>query len=283
MHVDIDDFTRGDIAHQLETEHVERNAFGGQHPFRTLRRLALPEHQRADAVRIAQAQQPMADDHGDDGVTAAAAPIHRADRGENVGRRDARRTDALQLGGEHVEQDFRIGTGVEVAAILAFDDFGEFARVGEIAVVREADAVRRVDVERLGFRGAVASGGRIAHVAHAHVALELLHVVLLEHVTHQAAPLAHEQLAVEDGGDARRVLPPVLEHRERIIDSLIDSAGSDDPGYAAHSFGFLRWKRLFGAIGGARVCRQQCRAARRRRRWHRASASNSSTSDPGPC
>src|ERR1043165_9493217 len=114
------------------------------------------------------------------------------------------------------------------------------SRIGEVAVVREADAVRRIHVEGLGFGGAVAAGGRIAHVAHADVALELEHVMRLEHVAHQAAPLAREQLAILDRRDARGVLPAVLEHREGVIDPLIDSAGSDDPGYAAHSWMFLR-------------------------------------------
>ena len=35
----------------------------------------------------------------------------------------------------------------------------------------------------------------------------------------------------------------MLQHRQGVIDPLIDSAGSDDSGNAAHSFEFLRWKR----------------------------------------
>ena len=38
-----------------------------------------------------------------------------------------------------------------MAAILANQHFGELGGVGEIAVVAEADAVRRIDVERLRF------------------------------------------------------------------------------------------------------------------------------------
>ena len=119
-------------------------------------------------------------------------------------------------------QHFGVGAGVEVAPVFALDHFAELARVGEIAVVREADSVRRVHVERLGFRGVVAAGGRVADMAHAHVALELLHVVLLEHVAHQALALADEQLAVLDGRDARGILTAVLEHRQRVIDALVD-------------------------------------------------------------
>ena len=130
-----------------------------------------------------------------------------------------------------------------MAAVFALEHFAELARVGEVAVVREADAVRRVHVERLGFGGVVAAGGRVAHVAHADVALEFQHVMLLEDVAHQALALAHEQLAVGDRRDARCVLPAVLEHRQRVIDPLIDSAGSDDSGNAAHSVQVLRLRR----------------------------------------
>src|SRR6185436_21103730 len=59
----------------------------------------------------------------------------------------------------------------------------------------------------------------------------------LEHVPHQAAALAREQLAVLDRRNAGGVLTAVLEHGQGVIDPLIDSAGSDDSGNAAHSFG----------------------------------------------
>ena len=52
--------------------------------------------------------------------------------------------------------------------------------------------------------------------------------------------LAHEQLALGDGHDARGVLAAVLQHRQRVIDPLIDSAGSDDSDDAAHSVQVLR-------------------------------------------
>ena len=229
------------------------------------------------------AEQAVADDHGDHRVAAAAAAIHGAHRGEDVGRRDARRAHALQLRGQHVEQHFGIGAGVEVAAVFALEHFAELARVGEIAVVREADAVGRIHVEGLRFGGAVAAGGGITHVADADVALELQHVVLLEDVAHQALALAHEQLAVGDRGDARGVLAAMLQHRQGVIDPLIDSAGSDDSGNAAHSVQVLRLRRRVWADRAARVPRRRCRAGHRRRRWRRASAGSSSSAGLRPC
>ena len=49
-------------------------------------RVALADHQRADAVRIAKAQDAVADDHGDHRVAAAAAAVDRVRGGEHVGR-----------------------------------------------------------------------------------------------------------------------------------------------------------------------------------------------------
>ena len=103
---------------------------------------ALAEHQRPDAVRIAKAEDAVADDHGHHRVAAAAAPVDGAERGEDVRRRDARGADALQLGGEYVEQHLGIGGGVEVAPVLADQHLGELGGVGQVAVVPEADAVR---------------------------------------------------------------------------------------------------------------------------------------------
>ena len=196
---------------------------------------ALPEHQRADAVRIAEAQDAVADDHGDHGVTAAAASIDRVDGREDVRRRDARRADALQLGGKHVEQHFGVGLGVQVAAILADQHLGELGGVGQVAVMRQADAVGRVDVERLRLGGGVAAGGRIADVADADIAAQLEHVLLLEHIAHQAGALR-----ANSSPPSKAVMMPAASwprccrHGQRIVETLIDRAGADDPDDAAH-------------------------------------------------
>jgi hypothetical protein len=234
-HVDVDHLTRRHVAHQLETQHVERDALRGQHPFGAFRGFALTQHQRPNAVRIAEGQQSMADDHGDDGVAPAAAPIDRAHGRKDIRRGDPRRAHALQLGSQHVEQDLGIGSGVEMTAVFALEDFRELTRIGQIAVVSEADAIRSIDVERLGFGGAVTTGRRITDVAHAHVAPKILHGVLIEDVAHQPLPLAHEELAIGHRGDACGVLPTVLQHRQRIVDAMVDATGPDDSCDTAHA------------------------------------------------
>ena len=78
----------------------------------------------------------VADDHRDHRVAAAAAAIDRAGGREDVGRRHALGTHALQLRGEHVQQHLGIGLGVEMAPVLADQHLGQLGGVGQIAVVR---------------------------------------------------------------------------------------------------------------------------------------------------
>ncbi len=84
-------------------------------------------------------------------------------------------------------------------------------------------------------------------MADAHVAAQLFHVPLLEHVAHQAAALALEQLAVLGGDDAGGVLAAVLEDRERVVEAVIDGFRADDADDAAHGV------RLLCAARKARV------------------------------
>jgi hypothetical protein len=198
------------------------------------RGLSRTDHQRADAVRVAEAEHAVTEHHGDHCVAAPDAPVHRAHGREDVGRGGAGRAEALQLAREHVEQHFGVGRRVEVAAVLALQHVGELARIGQVAVVRQAQAVGRVHVERLRLGRAVAAGRGVAHVADAGVALELQHVALLEHVAHEPVVLAQEELALVGGHDPRRVLAAVLKHRQRVIDLLVDGTETDDADDAAH-------------------------------------------------
>ena len=78
-----------------------------------------------------------------------------------------------------------------MAVILLLHEPLELVGVDEVAVVRETNAIRRVHVERLRFRQTRAAGRRIPDVAQAHVAGELQHVPLEEHVADEAVALAH--------------------------------------------------------------------------------------------
>ena len=75
--VDEHRFARQDVALELEADRVERDAFGRDHVLDAVLRLAHAEHERPDAVRIAERDDAVTDDHRDDGVAARAALVER--------------------------------------------------------------------------------------------------------------------------------------------------------------------------------------------------------------
>ncbi len=191
----------------------------------------------------------------------------------------ARRAGARQLAREHVEQHFRIGAGVEVAQVLADQYLGELGSVRQVAVVTEADAVRRIDHERLRFRRTVAACSGIADVADADVALEAQHVALLEDVAHQAVLLAHEQLAFVAGHDAGGVLAAVLQYRQRVIDLLVGRRVPDDADDSAHS---LKLPTAWISRRRQSACPfPRSSGSSRRARWRTAADSIAATIRPG--
>ena len=98
----------------------------------------------------------------------------------------------------------------------------------------EHEPIGRIHIERLRLGGAVATGRRIAHMADADITPQLEHVLLAEDIAHQPLPLAHADKAIGDGDDARRVLAAVLQHRQRVIEPLVDGGSADDGCDAAH-------------------------------------------------
>ena len=105
-------------------------------------------------MRVPKADQAHAGNHGDRGVGAFATPMHPGDGGEDVV--GARLIDVhhLQFVGEDVEQHLRVAAGVDVAAVLAVEIRLQGLEVGQVAVVRQGDAVRGVDVHGLRLGGA---------------------------------------------------------------------------------------------------------------------------------
>src|ERR1019366_780817 len=104
--------------------------------------------------------------------------------------------------------------------------------IGQIAVVRERDAERRIDVERLRFelRRRGARGG-ITAMADAGVARKLAHVARAEDVAHVTRRLVHVKYRALAGHDAGRVLTPVLQQQQAVIQELVNRRmrnGADD-------------------------------------------------------
>ena len=140
-----------------------------------------------------------------------------------------------QSGRDNVEEDLRVGSGVDVAPLLA-QALLEVVGVDEVAVVRERDAERVVHVEGLRLRRARRAGGRVAHMADANVAGELGYLLLLEDVADLAVVLVQAQPPVVLCDDAGRILAAVLQGEERLVDGgdRGRALGADDAGDAAH-------------------------------------------------
>ncbi len=237
--VDEDRLARRDVAQHLEAQRLERHRLAGDDVLGAAHRRVDADDQRADAVRVAEREQPVAGDHRDDRVGAAAALVHAGDRGEDRAGVEPRVVrGALELERQHVQQDLRIGVGVDVAEVELEELALQRVAVGEVAVVRERDAERRVDVERLRLelRGGGARG-RVAAVADAEVARQLAHVARAEHVAHVAGALVHVERRAFAGDDARRVLPAVLQQQQPVVEQLVDRRVRDDAYDSAHLSG----------------------------------------------
>ena len=231
---DVHRFARREVANQGEAEHVERHTFRGDHVFHAFVGMTLTEDDRANTVGVAETNDAVTGDHRHYRVATQAALVHVSHGSKHVFFGGLQFAALGQLVSEHVKQHFRIGVGVHVAQVRLVDLLGQLLDVGQVAVVRQGDAIRRVDVERLRFGRAGATRSRVAHVANAHMADQTLHVALLEHVTYQAVVLAQEQAAIMAGDNTGSILAAVLEDGEPVIQRLIDVRFTDDTDNAAH-------------------------------------------------
>ena len=241
--VDEDRLAGRHVAHHPVAGALQRHGLAGQHHLgaAALRRgqVGHAVDQRADAVRVAKGQQAVAGDQRDHRVRAADALVHRADGAEHqLGCQRHIAPGQLHLVRQHVDQHLGIAAGVDMAAVHVEQLFFQCVGVGQVAVVHQHDAVRRVDVEGLGFflvEGV--AGGRVAHLAQAHIAGQRTHVAGAEHILHHAAGLVHEALRALHGDDAGSVLAAVLQQQQRVIDQLVDGRFGDQTNDAAHGGG----------------------------------------------
>ena len=135
---------------------------------------------------------------------------------EALGRR-------LHLVRQHIEQDFRVRIGVDVPPVETEHLFLQLLGVGQVAIVREHQAERRIDVERLRLgRIRRRTGRRVTAVSDAHVAGQRAHVARAEYVAHQPGALVHEKRIAVTRRDAGGVLAAMLENHQSVIEQLID-------------------------------------------------------------
>jgi len=75
---------------------------------------------------------------------------------------------------EDVEEELRVGIGVDVSVSFLVEELAEVFGVDEVTVDAHGDTERGVDVEGLSFRGRSSSHGRVTNMAQAHVTGEML-------------------------------------------------------------------------------------------------------------
>ena len=142
-------FARPDIAQPFELQQIKRNTFRGNHVFRARIRFPDPDDDWPNAVRIAKGDDAVADDHCNHRIAAGTPLVQRLDSIENLLRCRPAAGPCLQFVCKNVQQHLRIGTRVQMPVILTRQEVGQRPVVSEIAVVREAYAVGRIDVKRL--------------------------------------------------------------------------------------------------------------------------------------
>ena len=234
--IDEDRLARRDVAQHGEAERLERDRFARGDVFGAAHRLLHADDERPDAVRIAEREEPVAGDHRDDRIRAAAALVHAGDRGEDrvrVEPRVVRR--ALELERQHVEQDLGVRIRVDVAEIELKELALQRLAVRQVAVVRERDAERRIHVERLRFElGRRAARSRIAAMPDAEVSGEIAHVARAEDVADVAGAFVQVERRPVVRDDARGVLPAVLQQQQPVVEHLIDRRVRDDAYDSTH-------------------------------------------------
>jgi hypothetical protein len=72
--------------------------------------------------------------------------------------------------GKYIEQDLRIRCRIQVTTVTMYDQLLEIFGIDQIAVMPEANAIRRVDVKRLRFEQACATGRRITNMTDTDIA-----------------------------------------------------------------------------------------------------------------
>ena len=224
LEVDEQRLARRHIARHLETAAVQGHALAGHHHILPFRAMGHAVNQWANAIGVAEGQEPMAGDQRHHRVGALDPLVHASYRLKHpVGCELHIAGHALELVSQDVDQHLGVALGVEVSTVNVEQLTLERSSVGQVAVVHQHDAVGGVHVEglRLLFAVGIACCG-VAHLAQPHVAAQRTHVARAEHIAHHAAGLVHEVLVALHGHDAGGILPTMLQQQQGVIDQLVD-------------------------------------------------------------
>ena len=212
------------FAHQLRPDDVEGAALRGDDEAV----VEAPERERPDPVRVAEGDDRALGHHH--GRVGALEPRHHV--GDRV-------LDQLAvMGGEQRRDDLRVGGAAEGDPLL-LQLAPELDRVGQVAVVGERQLAAVVAPDRLRVLPGAAAGGRVAHVADRHVALQRPQLLLVEDLGDEAGVAQRGDVAALTGGDPGRLLAAVLQRVESEVgetgDVVAGSVYAKNPAFLARA------------------------------------------------
>ena len=198
-----------ELAHRRGADDVERRRLRGH----DRRAVEIAQHERPDAVGIAEREQRVLAQ--DDRRERTADALHRVHGALGERARVVRDERADDLG---------VGGGAEPHALL-LQLRAQLVGVREVAVVPERDgAAGAVGDDRLRVHPVRRAGRRVAGVPDRRAAGQGLQLALVEDLRDEAhVPDGEHPAAVADG-DARALLPAVLERVEREVGEARDVA-----------------------------------------------------------
>ena len=210
----------------------QRHRFAGQHPGIG----TAAQAQGPDTEWVPKRQYAMPGDQRNHGIRAFDAPMHIAHSRKNISRLKWQAARGfLDLMREHVEQHLRVTLGIDVPMVFAEQLVFESLGIGQIAVMHQHDAKRRIHVKRLRFFLAVGiTGGGVTHLAQATIARQRAHVASAKHIAHHPLGLVHEELALLLGDDTRGILATVLQQQQRVINQLVHRCVADNADDSTH-------------------------------------------------
>lgn len=146
--------SRENILEVAEAQLTESNTLGSEHVVDTTfesGRGTGSHDEGADTVFVTESQDSEASNHGSDGPATLAPLVRLPEGNEDVVGVDTSFASLVQGVGKDVEHQLAVGVGVHMTMGLFIEISAQGGSVDEVTVVREADAVGRVDVERLAF------------------------------------------------------------------------------------------------------------------------------------
>ena len=195
------------------------------------------QNQRPNTERVAEGQHAVPCDYGDCSVGAFDPRVDTRHGVEQVaGIEGIARNARLDFGGQHIQQKLGITRRIDVSAVNREQIARELARVRQVSIVNEDDAIGRVDIEGLRLLLIFRSTRRgVAHVTDAHRAEQRTHVTRAIGLTNLALCLKQMKLTSIGGGHAGGILTAVLEQQQCVVDVLINRFLRDDSDDAAHA------------------------------------------------